>query len=58
MRGSIDNRFSSILAQIIIQLFLERAIKVESMREGTKSDVKGEIVIIKIDEELNLFYQN
>lgn len=58
IRGSIDSKFNSILAQIIIQLFLERAIIVERNRVEMKRDEKGCRVIIKIDEELNFFCQN
>lgn len=40
IRGSMDNKFSSILAQTIIQLFLERAIKVERSRVEINIDEK------------------
>lgn len=58
IRGIIDNRFSSILAHIIIQLFLDRAIIVESVRVDENKRKNGCIVIIKIEEELNLLCQN
>lgn len=54
----MDSKFNSILAQIIIQLFLERAIKVERSKVEINIDEKGWGAIIEIDEELNLFYRN
>lgn len=58
IRGIIERRFNSILAHIIIQLFLEIAIKVESPNVEINREEKGWKEIIKIEEELNLLCQN
>jgi hypothetical protein len=58
IRGTIDKRFNSILAHIIIQLLLERAIKVERPKVEKNSEEKGCEESIKIEEGLNLLNQN
>lgn len=53
IKGIIDKRLSSILVHIIIQLFLDRAIIVESPKVEENKEEKGYVEIIKIEWELN-----
>jgi hypothetical protein len=56
--GIIERRFSSILPHITIQLFLDKAIRVESPRVDVNRREKGNMESIKIEEESNLLHQN
>ena len=58
IRGIIERRFNSILAHIIIQLFLDKAIIVDIPKVDRNRREKGYVESIKIEEELNLLYQN